>query len=152
MESRNSISKKKKLEKKLARKNSYSRWENSYNKLFDDCLTTVQLQQELCAITSCYFPSKLLYSLNTFKWHKSNIKNLWMKSLEIVIIFLSAFYLIIWLMTSPKNFEKISILKIWQLDLSWGLKSYFGILPLIWCLFRHGKNRFSKILPSNSSH
>ena len=37
------------------------------------------------------------------------------KSSEIVFIFLPAFYLIIWLMTSPKNFEKIAILKIWQL-------------------------------------
>ena len=31
------------------------------------------------------------YSLNTFKWHKSNIKNLWMKSSEIVFIFFTCF-------------------------------------------------------------
>ena len=31
------------------------------------------------------------------------------------VYFLTAFHLIIWLMTYPKNFEKISILKIWQL-------------------------------------
>ena len=55
------------------------------------------------------------YSLNAFKWHKSNIKNLLMKSSDLVFILLPAFYLIIWLMISPKNFEKISILKIWQL-------------------------------------
>ena len=30
---------------------------------------------------------------------------------EIIFIFLPGFYLIIWLMTSPKNFEKIPILK-----------------------------------------
>ena len=37
------------------------------------------------------------------------------KSSKIDFIFFSAFYLIMWLMTSPKNFEKITILKIWQL-------------------------------------
>ena len=52
------------------------------------------------------------YSLFTYKCHKSNIKNLLMKSSDIVFIFLPAFYLVIWLMTSPKNFEKMSILKI----------------------------------------
>ena len=50
------------------------------------------------------------------------------KSSEIVFIFIPAFYLIIWLMTSPKNFEKIAILKIWQLFffkiLWWCHKSY----------------------------
>ena len=56
-----------------------------------------------------------IYSPFTYKCHKSNIKNLLMKSSEIVFTFLSAFHLIIWLMTYPKNFEKISILKIWQL-------------------------------------
>ena len=33
------------------------------------------------------------------------------KSSEIIFIFLPEFYLIIWLMKSPKNFEKIPILK-----------------------------------------
>ena len=51
------------------------------------------------------------YSPFTYKCHKSNIKNLLMKSSDIVFIFLPAFYLVIWLMTSPKNFEKIAILK-----------------------------------------
>ena len=55
---------------------------------------------------------KVTYSPFTYKCHKSNIKNLLMKSSEIVFIFLPAFYLIIWLMTSPKNFKKITILKI----------------------------------------
>ena len=34
------------------------------------------------------------------------------KSSKIVLIFLPAFYLSMWLMTSKKNFEKIAILKI----------------------------------------
>ena len=55
---------------------------------------------------------KVTYSPFTYKCHKSNIKNLLMKSSEIVFIFLPAFYLIKWLITSPKNSEKISILKI----------------------------------------
>ena len=63
-----------------------------------------------------------IYSLNAFKWHKSDIKNLLMKSSEILCIFLPTFYLITWLMTSSKNFEKISILKIWQLVFFWGVK------------------------------
>ena len=37
------------------------------------------------------------------------------KSSKIALIFLPAFYLNIWLMTGPKNFEKIAILKIWEL-------------------------------------
>ena len=48
------------------------------------------------------------YSLIAFKCHKSNINN----CSEIVFIFLPTFYLIIWLMTSPKHFEKMSIFKI----------------------------------------
>ena len=73
--------------------------------------------------TTKKFPS---YSLNTYKCHKSNIKNLLMKSSDIVFIFLPAFYLIIWLMTSPKNFEKIAILKMWQLFFFWDVKTLFG--------------------------
>ena len=85
-----------------------------------------------------------------FKWHKSNIKTLLMKSSEIVFIFLLAFYLIIWLMTSPKNSEKISILKMWQLVFFWGVKTYIDILPLKWCIFSYGKDWVSKILSSNT--
>ena len=90
------------------------------------------------------------YSLSAFKWHKSNIKNLWMKSPEIGFIFIPAFYLIIWLMTSSNNFEKISILKIWQLIFFWVVKIYFGKFLLKWCIFRHGKIWFSLIIPFNS--
>ena len=78
----------------------------------------------------------LNYSLSGFKWHKSNFKNLLMKSSEIVFIFLPAFYLIIWLITSPKNSEKISILKIWQLVFFRVVKLCFGKFLLKWCIFR----------------
>ena len=79
----------------------------------------------------------------------SNIKNLWMKSPEIVFIFLPAFYWIIWLIKSRKNFEKISILKIWQLFFFWSVKIYFGKLLLKWCIFSHRKISFSQIMPFN---
>ena len=75
-----------------------------------------------------------------------------MRSSEIVFIFLSVFYLTIWLMTSPKNFEKISILKIWRLVFFWGVKIYFGKFLLKWCIFRHGKIWFSQIMPFNIYH
>ena len=49
------------------------------------------------------------------KYTKLNTIFCLIKSSEIVYIFLPAFDLIIWLMTWPKNFEKIAILKIWEL-------------------------------------
>ena len=88
-------------------------------------------------------PIIIIYSLNTYKCHKSNIKILLMKSSEIVFIFLPAFYLIKWLIIFPKNFEKISILKIWQLVFFWGVKLYFGKFLLKCCIFRLGKIWFS---------
>ena len=69
-----------------------------------------------------------------------------------MFILLPAFYLIIWLMTSPKKFEKIFILKILQLVFLWGIKIYFDKFLLKWCSFRHGKIWFSKIMPFNSYH
>ena len=48
-------------------------------------------------------------------------------------------------MKSPKNFEKIAILKIWQLVFYWDVKTYFGILPLKWCIFRHSMYDFNVI-------
>ena len=48
------------------------------------------------------------------------------KSSKMDFIFSPAFYLIMWLMTSAKNFEKIAILKKWQLVFFWGDKTYFG--------------------------
>ena len=55
-------------------------------------------------------------------------------------------------MKLPKNFEKIAILKIGELVSFWGVKTYFGILPLKWYTLRHGKNWFSQIFPSYWSH
>ena len=46
-------------------------------------------------------------------------KFLLMKSSKKYFIFSSACYLIIWLMTSLKNFGKIGILNIWQLAFLW---------------------------------
>ena len=57
---------------------------------------------------------------------KVNSKILLMKSLKKYFIFLPAFYLIRCLMKSPKNFEKIAILKKWQLISFWGVKIHFG--------------------------
>ena len=117
------------------------------------CVFLWQLQKiyivTILIIKSCHFMSRnqVIYSLSAFKWHKSDIKNLLMKSSEIMFIFLPAFCLIIWLMASPKNFEKISILKLWQLVFFWGVKTHFGKLPLKSCIFRDDKYIFSPILP-----
>ena len=109
--------------------------------------TASRWKLEIWARTTCEFISKV--------WKLKNGTNLnsifcLIKSSEIVFIFLPAFYLIIWLMASPKNFEKIAILKIWQLVFFWGVKIYFGKLLLKWCIFSHGKNWFSQIMPFNS--
>ena len=48
------------------------------------------------------------------------------KSSKIDFIFLPAFYLIMSIMASQKNFEKIAILKIWELFSFWGVKTHFG--------------------------
>ena len=48
------------------------------------------------------------------------------EKLKIFLIFSPAFYPIMCLMKSPKNFEKIAILKIWQLVSFWGVKIHFG--------------------------
>ena len=119
-----------------------------------DWPTTIWRQgfMDLSRILIYYKRPSINYSLSAFKWHKSNIKNLLMKSSEIVFIFLPAFYLIIWLMTSSKNSEKISILKVWQLVFFWNVKIYFGKFLLKWCIFRHGKIWFSQIMPFNSYH
>ena len=62
------------------------------------------------------FPSKKdftpLYSLIQFKGYNSKFKFFDGVQFRKYFISLPAFYLIIWLMESPKNFEKTSILKI----------------------------------------
>ena len=72
------------------------------------------------------------------------------KSSKIGFIFSPAFYLIIWLMESPNNLEKISILKKWQLFFYWGVKTYFGEMPLKLCIFRHDIFYLYQYFPSNS--
>ena len=72
----------------------------------------VRLELDRSGKNAVVMKAKHTYSPFTYKCHKSNIKNLLMKSSDIVFIFLLAFYLVIWLMKSPKNFEKMSILKI----------------------------------------
>ena len=66
-----------------------------------------------------------------------------MKSSESNFIFLPVFYLIMWVMKASKNFGKTTILKIWELISSGGLKTHFGKLALKWCIFRHEKRCFN---------
>ena len=73
-----------------------------------------------------------------------------MKSSRINFIFLPAFYLIMWLMTPPNRFEKIAILKKWQMVFYWGVKNYFGAMPLKSCIFRHESFYLCQYFPSNN--
>ena len=68
----------------------------------------------------------LMYSLIQYKSYNSKLKNFDGVQFRKYVISLPAFYLIIWLMKLPKNFEKTSILKIWQLDFFCGIKTGFG--------------------------
>ena len=55
----------------------------------------------------------LNYTLSAYKCHKGNFKKkILVKSSENDFIFVPAFYLVMCLMKAPKNFEKITILKI----------------------------------------
>ena len=54
------------------------------------------------------------------------------------------------IMESPNNLEKISILKKWQLFFYWGVKSYFGEMPLKLCIFRHEIFYLYQYFSSNS--
>jgi len=56
-----------------------------------------------------------------------------------------------YLMVSSKNFEKIAILKKWQLVFFWCVKTYFGEIPLKWCSIRHEIFYFHQYCPSNSN-
>ena len=47
------------------------------------------------------------------------------------LIFLPAFHLSMWLMKSPKNFEKNGFLKIWELVSFWGVKTHCQNTPQI---------------------
>ena len=80
---------------------------------------------------------------NTVKWlalYKRATARLWfeinqtkvlsifslVESSKKYFIFLPAFYPIMCLMKSPKNFGKIAILKIWRMVSFWGDKTHFG--------------------------
>ena len=71
-------------------------------------------------------------------------KKLLVKSSENGFIPVPAFYLIMCLMKAPKNFEKIAILKIWELVSLGGGKTHFGKLALKWCIFRHEEIFFNQ--------
>ena len=90
--------------------------------------------------------SRWVENIFAWFWHKvcpiennTNLNSIFclIKSSKIDFIFLPAFYLIMWLMTSAKNFEKIAILKKCQLVFYWGVKTYFGEIPLKFFIFRH---------------
>ena len=71
---------------------------------------TLQSQHSLLALSN--LPDLSLPKVCSIKKEtKSNQVFGLIKSSKIIFIFLPEFYLIIWLMASPKNFEKIPILK-----------------------------------------
>ena len=82
---------------------------------------------------------KISYTLILYKCHKSNFNKCINEKFR--NFFLPALYLIMYLMKPWKNFEKIAILKIWELVYFWGVKTHFGKLPLKWCIFRHEKKK-----------
>jgi hypothetical protein len=64
------------------------------------------------------------------------------KSSKNNFIFLPVYYLIMCLMKDPKNFEKIAILKLWELVSLGGAKTHFGEMALKWCNSGMKKNVF----------
>ena len=70
-----------------------------------------------------YIWNSKYYSLIQYKSHNSKFKFFDGLQFRKYFISLPAFYLNIWLMKSPKNFEKTSILKIWQLVFFRGVKT-----------------------------
>ena len=81
-----------------------------------------------CHLVSCLV--FMWYSLIQYKGYNSKLKIFDGVQFRKYFISLPAFYLIIWLMKSPKNFEKTSILKIWQLVFFRCVKTHFGEIPL----------------------
>ena len=64
--------------------------------------------------------------LNTIKGDKSISMVFDSETFRNYFISSSAYSLIVWLMRSPQNFEKIATLKIWQLISFRGVKTHFG--------------------------
>ena len=91
-----------------------------------------------------YFPETLLKTGDLKNWQKY-IKDFWLKNNQ------KWFYSFTCMLSefmghdSNKELEKISNLKKWQPVFFWGVKTYFGILPLKWCNFRHEKKGFNVI-------
>ena len=52
-----------------------------------------------------------------------------------------------WFTKSRKSFEKIEILRTWQLVFFFDVKTYFSTLPLKWRIFRREKIYFHKYFP-----
>ena len=92
-------------------------------RLFNWIPPKIQVQKMLC--TKIVF-----YSLIQYKGYNSKFKVFDGVQFRKYFISLPAFYLIKWLMKSPKNFEKITILKIWWLVFFRGVKTHFGEIPL----------------------
>ena len=90
-----------------------------------------------------------MYSLIQYKGYNFKLKSFDGAQFRKYFISLPAFYLITWLVKSPKNFEKTSFLKIWWLVFFRGVKTHFGEILLKSYIFRHDKNWFSPILPHN---
>ena len=65
---------------------------------------------------------------------KVHLKILLMKTSENNFICLPVFCLILCLMKALKNFEKVSILKIWELVSLVGVKTHFCKIALKWCI------------------
>ena len=63
------------------------------------------------AVNTLIYPYMVSYQESVL-FKRDNLFHYLMKIQKIKNIFLPAFYLIIWLMKAPKNFEKIAILKI----------------------------------------
>ena len=101
---------------------------NNYQKYFCNVFTSFQ-----------WHVKDWILKKQTKVYSRSLIENI----SEFFFILSSAFTLIIRIMISPKNFGKIAILKIWWLVFFWVVKTYFGILPLKWCIFRHEKKYFN---------
>ena len=113
---------------------------------------------------TCILPNYMPHEITKEFWENSHFQNMtacflqrcqnslrWEKLLICHWnIFSPAFYPIMCLMKSSKNFEKIVILKIWQPVFFWGVKTHFGEIPLKGCLFRSETFCFHPYCLSNS--
>ena len=103
-------------------------------------------QINMCITVNNWMP--IMYRL-LFEMNQTKIISIFslMKSSKKFFIFLPAFYLIMCLMKSPKNFEKTVISKVWQLVSFWGAKTHFGEISLKKCIFRIFFFTFTNVAP-----